>query len=206
LCFLVLTPLPRVLAFEIPVLLELPLGILVEIAVPCFAASIALVAATQRLATDGSGFRIRLQPTLASAGLAALVTCAVALLPYVGLLLSFLLGPLLFGPPIVAQVIAIEELSLSEALSRTRLLLAGVGGRAFLYLLNVGVGLGILSVLLIGGAMSFTIGADTIVRVLVASLYQATVLGAIVGFLATVEYVMFLELRARVTAADAIPD
>ena len=90
--------------------------------------------------------------------------------------------------------------------SRTRVLVAGIGGRAFLYLLNVGVGLGILSVLLIGGAMSFTIGADTIVQVLVASFYQAAVLGAIIGFLATVEYVMFLELRSRVTGADAIPD
>ena len=203
-CFLVLSPLPRVLAFEVPVIARLPLGILVEIAVPCFAASIVLVAATLKLAEESSGIGDRLRPALASASLAALVSCVMALLPYLGLLLSFLLGPLVFGPPIVAQVIAVEGLSLRDALSRTRTLLAGVGGRAFLYLLNIGVGIGILSVLMIGGAMSLVVDGPEIVRVLVNSVYQSAVLGLLVGFLATVEYVMFTQLRAR--AGDATPD
>lgn len=213
-CFLVLTPLPRILAFEVPVVARLPLGILIEVAVPAFAGTLAMVAATLVLvrhqeeetqqAGIGPQFRDRLKPALATGLLSAFIASALLLVPFLGLLLSFLLMPLVLGPPIVGQVIAVEGLSLREALKRARGLTAGMTGRVSLYLLNVGVGLGILSVLLVGGAMSLARTAGDLPRVLITSIYQAAVLGIIVGFLATVEYVVFTKLRAR--AVDATPD
>lgn len=204
-CFLVLTPLPRVLAFEVPVVVGVPLGALIEITVPAFGATLALVGATQVLAGDTSGFRSRLRPALAAGLLAALVAGVIALLPYYGLLLSFLLGLLTFGPPIIGQAIAVEGLTLRAAIERAGDLTDGIRGRVFLYLVNVGVGLGILSLLLIGGAMSVTSETSEAVRVLMNSVYQTVVLGALCGFLAAVEYVIFTELRARPKTADAIP-
>ncbi|MEA2446506.1 MAG: hypothetical protein QOK47_143, partial [Actinomycetota bacterium] len=57
--------------------------------------------------------------------------------------------------------------------------------------------------ILIGGSMYLVLDAGDLVRVLIASLYQAAVLGVIVGFLATVEYVIYTQLRA--TVGDATP-
>jgi len=216
LCFLVLTPLPRILAFEIPVLARVPLGILVEVTVPAFAGTLALVAATLVLSrhqepsvpTVGLGprFRERLKPSLAAALLSALLATILLFVPYIGLLLSFLLMPLILGPPIIGQVVAVEGLSIRDAKERARALTEGIRGRVLLYLLNVGLGLGIATVLLVGGAMTLVTSANDLTRVLINSIYQAAILGAIVGFLAAVEYVVFVELVARAKTAVAIPD
>lgn len=188
---------------------RLPLGILVQIAIPAFAGTLALIAATMVLdesATEAgtwfSRFRNpRLGVALRSALLAAVVASVLLLVPYLGLLLSFLLMPLVLGPPIVGQVVAIEGLSLRGSLARARDLTEGIRGRTIVYLLNIGVGLGILSVLLVGGSMALALEASDLVRVLIGSLYQAAMLGAIVGFLASVEFTVYGLLRARAAVA-----
>jgi hypothetical protein len=109
--------------------------------------------------------------------------------------------PLVLGPPIVGQVVAIEGLSLRGSLARARDLTEGIRGRTIVYLLNIGVGLGILSVLLVGGSMALALEASDLVRVLIGSLYQAAMLGAIVGFLASVEFTVYGLLRARAAVA-----
>jgi hypothetical protein len=192
------------------VVAQLPLGILVQIAIPAFAGTVAMIAATMVLdETDQAEgqtwvarFRNpRLGVALRSALLAAVIASLLLLVPYLGLLLSFLLMPLVLGPPIVGQVVALEGLSLRDSIVRARELTEGIRGRIALYLLNIGVGLGILSVLLVGGSMALALDASDVVRVLIASLYQAAILGALVGFLATVEFTVYSQLRARAAVA-----
>jgi hypothetical protein len=149
-------------------------------------------------------FRTRLGPALGTALLSAAVATALLLIPFGGLLLSFLFMPVVLGPPIVAQVIALEDASLRRALERTRRLLRGRSLRMTQYLLNVGVGLGIVAVVIVGGAMYAVLLSPELVRVLIGSVYQSIVLGAFVGYLSTVEYVIYTDLSA--TARDPIPD
>ena len=205
---------PRVLFFEVPVVAGIPLGILIQIAVPTWAASVTLVATTLVLArrrnsvsTPAADLWAELRTRLGVASrcglLAAAIACVLVLIPLIGLLLIFVLTPLVIGPPLVAQAVAVEGSSLRAALSRSRAVMVGRSGRVTLYLLCAGLAAGLISTLLVGGAMYLALDAGAAIRVVIGSVYQSVSLGAIVGFLATVEFVLYEELsRTAVSNPD----
>src|SRR5687768_5835884 len=91
--FLALSPLPYVLAFEVSLVRSVPLGVQLQVVVPAFAASVAMVVATAYLAAAESDpqpklalvwkeLRPRRGTVFAAAGIAALVALIVTMLPF----------------------------------------------------------------------------------------------------------------------------
>lgn len=131
---------------------------------------------------------------LFSAGLfaAVIALCLVALLlPVSGLL--FLALPLLYGPPVVVFVIALEKSSLQQGLSRGWGLLKGSRLRITGILLGVAIAIQMLKIsvtqLFLGLPAEQRLGAITAGQLVTDALF--------LPFLAAVSLVVYLDLRAR---------
>jgi hypothetical protein len=136
----------------------------------------------------------------ASALVAAMLSLAFVVPPLS--LLAPLLGltyfGLLYGPPILMHVIALEVRPLQAAWPRTRLLLKGNWSRLLLYLLSVTFVISLLAGLVTLPAGAFSSAATSIV--------YAIVLGALISFLSAVVFVAYLDLREQKDAAgDQVP-
>ncbi len=190
-----------------------------QVTIPAFGASIALVLSAAFLSassTDPSAtfrsswmsLRERRGSLLAAAASAALMSFVLTLLPF-GLLIALLLVHGIYGPPLIAQAIGAERITVPEAWRTVRRSMAGSGLRVALYLLNAVVGTGIVAVLLIGGVAYATYDAPQWLRIIAASLWQALVLGCAIGFLACVEFSLYRSLSAAgagTVTADATTD
>jgi hypothetical protein len=138
--------------------------------------------------------RAHLGPVVA-AGLAATllsVILRVLLPPF-----EFILRPLLYGPAIVGQVIALEGTDLKGSLSRAGQLLRKETLRIFMYLFAISLGASLLAVLVPGFATIGLGDANDVVYFTITSLLQILVVAIIFPFVAVAMLVAYFDLRAR---------
>jgi hypothetical protein len=209
--FLVLMPLPPVVALSAPPFLLIPISILLQLVIPAVAGTIAVmvvtVLAAEKLkdgsATIGDGLRIIVAnkgAVLGAMALSALLTMAVAFLIS---LYASLVFHLFLGPPLIAQAVTLEGQSLGNAVKYVQNLTRGRFGRVLLYLLNVALLVGIVALVLVGGLTTSVLGAPFAVRTAVFILSQSLLLGALTAFMVVFETVLFFELRNSVTATSS---
>lgn len=112
---------------------------------------------------------------------------------------GFLILHLFYGPPVAMQALLLERVPYRDALQRAKLLLRG-NWRTILYLLNVSLGIGALSLVIldlvvraVGG------GPDALVRT-VLGIAQGLVLGALVAFIAGAQAALYVYLRDQAAA------
>jgi hypothetical protein len=111
---------------------------------------------------------------------------------------AFFLHPLLYGPAIVVQVIALEAADLKVAMARAGELLRGEKLRVFANLFAVSLGVSILNLLVPGfaGAALNSISNDVVTRT-AGTLVQILVTAALVPLVAVSMLVAYFDLRAR---------
>lgn len=132
------------------------------------------------------------------AAIGALVATVVAALTFLTGEFVVVLSPPLWGPLIFIQVIALEELGLRDALARGRVLLAGHWARLFLYLISVGVGLGVAGATILGGVYEIASGWLTPLGAELVIYWLNPVIAALgEPFLAALGVVLYHDLRAR---------
>jgi hypothetical protein len=131
---------------------------------------------------------------LVSAGLVATILSVVLreLLPPV----AFFVQPLLYGPAIVVQVIALEGSQLRAALTRARDLLRKEALRIFMYLFAISLGVSLLNVLLPAVATIGLGDVNAVSFLALGSLVQIVVAILMLPFVATAMLVAYLDLRA----------
>ena len=208
---LFLTLLPFVFFFDVPDSTQLSLFLFLQILMPVSFGSVAIAVGTVIVANDmvgrddvgpGSVWRsfgaVRRETFMAAFLAAVIALLAALLLGFYGL---FLL-PLFYGPPLVAQVIAVERVSLRAALGRARSLARGNSLRVFVYLLNVSLGIGVVAFMVVGTLIELTRNAPELATSLVLAVVQGIVLGILIAFLAAVQTVMYLALRAGKESYD----
>jgi hypothetical protein len=201
---LVLTPLPRVLAFEVPLIAHVPLAFFLQVAISPFATTIALLVVTQSLLTG------RLEPprswprAVGAASLSAALSIALALIPTIGLVSLLVLTVLLVGPPLVAQAIVVEDLSLRAAVARV-VTLVRASPRAIAMLVGTGIVLGALSVVIPATAMFLVFEASAWGRTVVVSILQPAVLGCALAYLAALELVVYERALSPGSSEAATP-
>ena len=208
---LFLTLVPFVFFFDVPDSTELSLFLFLQILLPVSFGSVAVAVGAVIVANDLAGhdevgggavwrsFGVIRRETFMAAFLAAVIALLAALmLGFYGL---FLL-PLFYGPPLVAQVIAIERVSMRAALGRARSLARGQNLRVFVYLLNVSLGIGVVAFMVVGTLIELTRDAPALATSLVLAVVQGIVLGLLIGYLACVQTVMYLSLRAGKESYD----
>lgn len=124
----------------------------------------------------------------------------------IALAMTTLFGPLgawllwaLAGPPILMQVVCLEDAPLQEAWPRTRELLKGQALRIFGYLLTIGLGIRLVESL-VGSLLDGAIGSTTSGGV-VFVLAQVLLFSISLPFLGAVQYACYRDLAFR-SAAD----
>jgi hypothetical protein len=131
-----------------------------------------------------------------AAGLASslfLMLLQLALPPF-----AFFVQPLLYGPAIVVQVIALERTDLRVGLARAGVLLRGEKARVFLYLFAfaiIGSLLDLVLPRLAGAGFSYT--NNDAITITLTTLAQIVVTAIIVSFIAVTMLVAYFDLRAR---------
>ena len=209
---LFLTLLPFVFFFDIPDSTQLSLFLFLQILLPVSFGSVAVAIGTAIVANDVVGrddvgpgvvwrsFGVLRRETFMAALVAAIVALLAALL--LGFYGLFLL-PLFYGPPLVAQALAVERVPLRAALRKARLLAAGNMLRVFVYLLNVSLGIGVVAFMVVGTLIELTRQAPEAATSIVLAVVQGIVLGLLIAYLACVQTVMYLSLRAGKEGYDA---
>jgi hypothetical protein len=211
--FLVLMPLPPVVALDASPFISIPSSILLQLVIPAAAGSIAVMVVSrltaadlmERSATIADGLRIIVankRAVFAAMALSALLTTAVAFLIS---LYTSLIFHLFLGPPLIAQAITIEGHSFGNAVNHVKGLTRGRVGRVLLYLLNVALLVGIVALIVVGGLTTSVLGTPYAVRTAVFILTQSLLLGALIAFMVVFETVLYFELRDSITGA-ASPD
>jgi hypothetical protein len=202
--FLVLMPLPPVVALDSSPFITIPLSILLQLVVPAAAGSIAVMVVsalaaaelTERSATISDGWRTiaaNKGAVLGAMALSALLTMGVALLISVYASLIF---HLFLGPPLIAQAIAIEGHSFEKAVRYVQGLTRGRLGRVLLYLLNVALLVGIVAFILVGGLPTLVGGTPYAVQAAVLILTHSLLLGGLIAFMVVFETVLYFGLRS----------
>ena len=203
---LFLTLLPFVFFFDIPDSTQLSVFLMLQILFPVSLGSVAVALGSGFVANDiagredetpGSVWRsmgIMRRETFVAALIAAVIALVAALL--LGFYGLFLL-PLFYGPPLVAQAIAVERVRFRVALRRARELAARSMLRVFVYLLNVSLGIGVVAFVIVGTLIELTRRAPETPTAVVLAVVQGIVLGVLIAYLACVQTVMYLSLRAE---------
>jgi hypothetical protein len=111
--------------------------------------------------------------------------------------LEFFLRPMLYGPAILVQVIALEGMDLRNGLSRAGELLRKHTLRIFMFLLAVSMGASLLDILLPGFATLGLTSVNNIAYFIVASVIQVLVVVLTLPFVAATMLVAYFDLRAR---------
>ena len=184
--------------------------LLIEVLVPMLIGTVVLAVVTVRIESIDRGERLSIASAWTRLGshrsrlaLMALLPTLVALLlaiPTGTRLLVLLLFNGFFGPPLVMHALALEGRSGTDALTRARELLRGRGPRTVLYLVNVVVGTGLVSLFVGGAIFQATTGTGTLE--LVAIPVQTLVAAIALGYVGVFEYVLFQHLTK---GADATP-
>jgi hypothetical protein len=176
--------------------------VVLPVVVGSLAAAVTAVIMRDAMLGDRTGIRgalATLRPLAGELLASALVAAMVSLLFTVGplaLLAPVLRGTLfalLYGPPILIHVVALERTPLRHAWPRARSLLKGNWARSILYLLVV-----TFVIFVTAGLAAQPAGLLSLAALLVA---YATVLGVLVPFLMAVAFVCYLDLREQAEAS-----
>ena len=144
---------------------------------------------------DAGGRLKRVGMPLAIAAIYSAMIIAVAIaVPMLGQWLFF---PLFLGPPILAQVIAIEGRPTPQALSRSRFLLAGNGGRLLGYLVSICFGWSLARYLVYGLLVIPLAFLERTMERVAGNVVNGVVLGLLLPWLAAATLVCYLDLRVR---------
>jgi hypothetical protein len=130
----------------------------------------------------------------AAALAAALISILLQFIPPIGLVVI----PLLLGPPIVGHMIALQQMTLSEAWARSKTLLAGEWVRIALYLISFVFAVALVQVPVIWGAEAiFDAVQSNDLHYMLRALTVGTMAAATFPFLAACGLLAYLDLRAR---------
>jgi hypothetical protein len=120
---------------------------------------------------------------------------AIILLP---LFYGFLIyTPYLHGPPLLAQIVAAEEVTFGRALRRFRELIRGYGLRIFMYLMTPALVLGMITLFVLASLVQSTpedAGLPVLYSIVIA---QGVAMGLGAAFLSCAQAVCYLGLRAE---------
>ena len=148
------------------------------------------------LRAAGVGLRGYRSHLVVAAMLASFLTLALTFA--MGLLGAFVGSHLLLGPPILAQVIALERASFSEAWIRTKELLRGQALRLFLYLLCAALMIVMAEIIISGIVFTVLVAAiDEDVAVVVNTPIAGIVSGFGLALMSAFALESYLELRTR---------
>jgi hypothetical protein len=180
----------------------LALLVVLPIVVGGIAVATGTVLVTDRLvgfpSTATDAFR-KIRPHLSALVVAGLASSILSILLQVLLPpLAFFVRPLLYGPAIIVQVIALEGADLKIATARAGELLRGEKLRVFANLFAISLGVSILNVLVPGlvGAALNSISNDVVART-AGTLVQILASAALVPLVAVAMVVAYFDLRAR---------
>ncbi|MDQ4095257.1 MAG: hypothetical protein M3174_03500 [Actinomycetota bacterium] len=149
----------------------------------------------------GRGLRGALPHVFAAAMISTLLTFVLSQLDPV--LLARVAPFLVIGPPVLAQVLAIERRPLGEAWRRTRELVTGQALRVFLYLLCMALAVAMFRELLVGLVFQATRGLGD--AGLLSALAFTILTGLGLSFMAAAGLVTYLDCRTR-TETYALED
>lgn len=167
--------------------------------------SIGVVTTGVVLADEIAGHRIGIREALeslrpqrrelfAAALVSALISMLLQFIPPIGLVVI----PLLLGPPIVGHMIALQQMTLSDAWARSKELLAGEWLRIALYLISFVFAVALVQVPVIGGAELIFDSLDSNdLHFMLRALTVGIVAGVTFPYLAACGLLAYLDLRAR---------
>jgi hypothetical protein len=164
--------------------------------------AIGTVLVTDRLvgiATSATDAFRKIRPHLSALFVAGLASSLLSILLQLVLPpFAFFVHPLLYGPAIVVQVIALEGADLKVAMARAGELSRGEKLRVFANLFAVSLGVSIVTLLVPGlaGAALNSISIDVVART-AGTLVQILVTAALVPVVGVAMVVAYLDLRAR---------
>jgi hypothetical protein len=150
--------------------------------------------------------RERLRECLASALLAAMIALFISVfLGLLGLLIIFLF----FGPPVLMQVVALEDERFQTAWPRTKELLKGHWGRVIMYLFTIGLAIALIQSGAVAFAAAMTEDLGRWTRAAIVSLAQVVLLGLTMPYLAAAGFALYKDLvwrQAPANEPNASPD
>lgn len=138
-----------------------------------------------------TAFREQIRPNLRAMTSIALIASAASIL--IAQIAGLLLFAILYGPPILAQVAAVEGLGMQPAWQRTKELLSGAWGRVVLHLITVMLGLSILANATVGATLAMASGSSDGVRTAIYVTTLGIFLVLSMPFLASAQYVLYAE-------------
>jgi hypothetical protein len=164
----------------------------VAVSSPMFADQIAGI--TSPIAQGLRVFRERRRDVIAISLLSGLLTTFLIML---GGIIGVLISLALLGPPMLAQVVTVEEGELSTAWMRTRLLMKFEWGRVVMYLINISLTIGFFVYLVTGYVSYWTRDANDTLAAGVFLLLEAVLLGILVPFIGAIQTVLYVDVRVR---------
>lgn len=207
-----LSVLPAIFLVDLGDSLILPLYLIIQVVLPAFLASVAFGIAAivfdkassakgpteLRPVAEATSTMKRNAKDVVTAALFAGMIC-LALATFLGPIGLLLLGTF-FGPPIVMQVICLEQVSMQEGWARTRALIKGHALRIFGYLVTIALGVGMIGALFVSLVASAVTASP--VRAIAFALVQIVVLSLTLPFLAAAQYACYRDLTFRASTTD----
>lgn len=198
-----LSLLPAIFLFDLGASLILPLYLVIQVVLPSFLASVAFgitAIVCDRATRDAAPAMMK--PIAQMRRNAKDVVTAALFAGMICLALATFLGPIgllllatFFGPPILMQVISLEEVSMQEGWARTRALLKGSTLRILGYLVTIALGIGVIGALVVS-IVDSTVSASP-ARAIIFGLIQIVVLSVTLPFLGAAQYACYRDLTFR---------
>jgi hypothetical protein len=116
--------------------------------------------------------------------------------------LWFLFMVLFYGPPILIQVIASEDLGIQEAWARTKILMTGQWGRILMALVTIALAIGLIDSTIRGLAVDLLEDANRATALLSVLLLQMLSAGFFYSYFAAASYVAYFDANARYEEAS----
>lgn len=202
-----LSLLPAIFLFDLGASLILPLYLVIQVVLPSFLASVAFgitAIVCDRATSDAAPAMMKpiAQASTQMRRNAKDVVTAALFAGMICLALATFLGPIgllllatFFGPPILMQVISLEEVSMQEGWARTRALLKGSTLRILGYLVTIALGIGVIGALVVS-IVDSTVSASP-ARAIIFGLIQIVVLSVTLPFLGAAQYACYRDLTFR---------
>jgi hypothetical protein len=202
---------PALTFFDVGDNLAIPIILLAGVVLPSALLSLgfAVAAAILSRRVSGRDASVRpsirdLKPRVKDLVVSALVSGMLALtvVVFFGPFGSLVLA-LFYGPPILIQVIAVEDLGIQPAWARTRELMQGHWARILLALLSVALGLGILATTLLSLGGALAADAPRLFQLALFIVLELVIFGLGYSFLGAAGYVCYYDVKARYEASSS---
>ena len=129
----------------------------------------------------------------------ALLLSQVLFAGYLGLLLTV---AIFMGPPVVVQVLVVEELPLREAWARSRELLKMQWGRTIMYIFNIALLSTFVTAFAVQSFILETTETSDVLSFLMTRVIEAILYAGSAAFLAVLGTTIYLDIRARKEGLD----